>query len=49
MATSASTAIKGLTMLFLGSANAAKLTEIASLKASLATTAEAIATKKLNK
>ena len=49
MATSASTAIKGLTMLFLGSANAAKLTEIASLKASLATTAEAIATGKLNK
>lgn len=47
MATSASTAIKGLTMLFLGSANAAKLTEIASLKASLATTAEAIATGKL--
>ena len=47
MATSASTAIKGLTMLFLGSANAAKLTEIASLKASLATTAEAIATDKL--
>lgn len=49
MATSASTAIKGLTMLFLGSANAAKLTEIASLKASLATTAEAIATGELNK
>jgi len=47
MATSASTVIKGLTMLFLGSANAAKLTEIASLKASLAKTAEAIATKEL--
>lgn len=49
MATSASTAIKGLTMLFLGSANAAKLTEIATLKASLATTAEQIATGELNK
>lgn len=46
-AASASTAIKGLTMLFLGSANAAKLTEIATLKASLATTAEAMATGKL--
>ena len=46
-ATSAGTAIKGLTMLFLGSANAAKLTEVATLKASLAKTAEAIATGQL--
>ena len=48
-AASASTAIKGLTMLFLGSANAAKLTEAAAIRSQLAYIAQGIAANDLNR
>lgn len=48
-AASASTAIKGLTMLFLGSANAAKLTEAAAIRSRLAYIAQGLAANDLNR
>lgn len=48
-AVSASTAIKGLTMLFLGSANAAKLTEAAAIRSQLAYIAQGLAANDLNR
>ena len=45
---SAGTAIKGLTMLFLGSANAAKLTEAAAIRSQLAYIAQGLAANDLN-